>query len=383
MPLNGVMSDARVLLLSQVFPPAVGGSAVLFEQLYSRLGWPVTVLTNERADPPSGFRYEPGVRIDPRFRGLREPGAVAQHLRLARQLRRLAPGVVHCGRAQPEGLAALLAAVTCRRLPYVAWVHGEEINSSLQSREHALLMRAVHRRARLLLANSRNTLDVLQASGAQGDKVRIVYPGVDAARFVSPKPIRANAEGPVLLTVGRLQRRKGHDLVLQALPEVLRRHPTTRYVVVGDGEERGRLEQIARDVGVAARVTFAGEVPMEDLPGYFAGCDVFVMPNRVHNGDFEGFGIVFLEAAAAGRPVIGGRSGGVPEAVAEGETGFLVTGEDAGELAAALDALLANPERRQRLGAAGRARVQTQFTWQASANRLRAVHLEAAADLGA
>jgi phosphatidyl-myo-inositol dimannoside synthase len=335
------------------------------------------VLTNARPGAPDGFEYEAGVSIDGRRRGLREPGAVGQHVALARRLRRLAPAVVHCGRALPEGFAALLASTTSRSLPFVVWVHGEEVNSALQSREHTLLMRVVHRRARLLLANSRNTLDVLTASGVRADKVRVVYPGVDTERFANARPIRPTGDGPVLLTVGRLQRRKGHDLVLQALPALRRRHQALRYVIVGDGEERGRLEQMVRDLGITEMVTFAGEVPLSDLPGYFAGCDVFVMPNRVHHGDFEGFGIVFLEAAAAGRPVVGGRSGGVPEAIAEGESGLLVTGDDAGELASTLEGLLADAAFRQRLGCAGRERVHSRFTWQASADRLHAVHLEA------
>lgn len=368
----------RAVLLSEMFPPAVGGSAVLFEHLYARIGVPVHVLTNERIGAPPTFEYGQGARIDGRCRGLLGPGALKQHLDLAVRVRRLAPAVVHCGRALPEGLPALLAALTHRALPFVVWVHGEEINSALQSREHTLLMRAVHRRARFLLANSRNTLNVLAGSGISPDKVRIVYPGVDVSQFRAAVPIRPPGRGPVLLTVGRLQRRKGHDLVLQAMPELLRRHADVRYLIVGDGEERSRLEQMTRELGVSAHVTFFGEVPLADLPGFFAGCDVFVMPNRVHQGDFEGFGIVFLEAAASGRPVVGGRSGGVPEAVAEGKNGLLVTGEDASELVTALDMLLSAPELRAHFGAAGRARVATDFTWQASADRLRAVHLEAA-----
>lgn len=363
-----------VVLISEMFPPKVG-TAVLYDNLYRRLGLPVTVVTEPLAGQPPGYAYVHAT-IGSTLRGVREPGALSQHIRLARALRRLRPAVVHCGRLLPEGIPAMLAAATAR-LPFMPWVHGEEINSALQSREHTLLLRLVLRRARLLVASSGNGRAVLETLGVHRDKVRVVYPGVEAFRFATARPIR-RADGPIILTVGRLQRRKGHDLILQALPDVLRRHPSLHHVIVGEGEERPRLEALARELGIAASVTFVGEVPQNELPGYFAGCDVFVMPNRVDNGDFEGFGIVFLEAAAAGRPVIGGRSGGVPEAVEEGQTGLLVGGTDAAELARGLDVLLSDEQRRRRMGEAGRLRVEQRFTWEASAAGLRAAHLEAA-----
>ena len=183
------------------------------------------------------------------------------------------------------------------------------------------------------------------------------------------------------MSVGRLQRRKGHDLVLRALPALLKRHSTLRYVIVGDGEERPRLESMARELGVTPQVTFVGEVPDDLLPGYFAAADIFVLPNRVEKGDFEGFGIVFLEAAAAGLPTVGGRSGGVPEAVLEDETGLLVDGTDPAELEGALHRLLVDRVLARSLGEAGRRRVRNEFTWAASAARLREAHLELAARL--
>ncbi len=370
----------KCVLLSDMFPPALGGSAVLFANLYSRIGLPVTVLTNSRPEMPAGFSYIPGVAIDPRHRGIVDRAAMRQHWNLTRVVRALAPAVVHCGRMLPEGIPATLATLTARGLPFAAWTHGEEINSALQSREHTWLMRRVHRHASLLLANSRNTRAVLESVGAEGSKIRVIYPGVDAERFEVRAQPRTD-QGKVLLSVGRLQRRKGHDLVLRALPALLKRHSTLRYVIVGDGEERPRLESMARELAVTARVTFVGEVPDDLLPGYFAAADIFVLPNRVEKGDFEGFGIVFLEAAAAGLPTVGGRSGGVPEAVLEDETGLLVDGTDPAELEGALHRLLVDRVLARSLGEAGRRRVRNEFTWAASAARLREAHLELAARL--
>jgi phosphatidylinositol alpha-1,6-mannosyltransferase len=177
----------------------------------------------------------------------------------------------------------------------------------------------------------------------------------------------------LLLSVGRLQRRKGHDLAIQAVAAIRDRYPL-RYVIAGDGDERRRLEDLARSLGVLDVVTFAGAVPPDELPQYFAAADVFLLPNRVDSGDVEGFGIVFLEASSTGTPVIGGNNGGVPEAVASGETGWLVSGVDVDELAQAIGGLAADAGLRARLGAAGRERVLRSFTWQRAAQSVASIH---------
>ena len=183
----------------------------------------------------------------------------------------------------------------------------------------------------------------------------------------------------MLLTVGRLQRRKGHDTMIDALARWPAGAPAVRYVIVGDGEERAPLERRARDHGLGDRVYFAGAVPPEDLPAYYAAADLFVHPNRVDGSDFEGFGIVFLEAAAAGLAVVGGRSGGVPEAVIDGVTGVLVSGTSADELVGVLTGLLANAPRCRSLGEAGRLRATQEFTWDRAAADVAAIHRDVAA----
>jgi phosphatidylinositol alpha-1,6-mannosyltransferase len=212
-------------------------------------------------------------------------------------------------------------------------------------------------------------------------KIHVVYPGVDTDRFhpdVDGHGLRQQyAPGGELLlvSVGRLQQRKGHDTALAALREVRARVPHVRYLIVGDGDERARLDALTNDYGLRDIVTFVGEVPYEDLPRYFAASDLFLLPNRiVDDHDLEGFGLVFLEAAATGKAVIGGRNGGVPEAVAEDETGLLVEGTDSSELATAIVRLSESPELRQRLGDAGRKRVLEHFTWKNAAAEVLALH---------
>jgi phosphatidylinositol alpha-1,6-mannosyltransferase len=143
--------------------------------------------------------------------------------------------------------------------------------------------------------------------------------------------------------------------------------PGLRYAIVGTGEEEPRLRALAAEAGVADRVAFAGKVPEEELPAWYAASDVFVLPNRREGEDIEGFGIVFLEAQATERPVVAGASGGAPEAIADGSTGFLVGGTDAEELAGVLRRLADSPELRARLGRAGRERVRSGFTWERAA----------------
>jgi phosphatidylinositol alpha-1,6-mannosyltransferase len=288
---------------------------------------------------------------------------------------------VHCGRLLPEGLSASLAALTGAPR-YTCWAHGEELSCMGSSRELRLLASHVCRHATMMLANSRNTALLLKKYGASDDKIRVVHPGVDGERF------RPHADGStgvrrswgawrtVLLTVGRLQRRKGHDLVVETLTRLGQAASDVLYVIVGEGDERPRLERLVRDRGLSSRVLFAGAVPASQLPAYYAAADIFVHPNRVDGVDLEGFGIVFLEAAASGLPVIAGRSGGVPEAVADGETGLLVGGADVAELECAIARLTDSPSLRRTLGEAGRRRVLRDFTWQRAADLVRDIHSE-------
>ena len=195
--------------------------------------------------------------------------------------------MIHCGRALPEGLAALL----CRRFGgprYACWAHGEDIATALTSRELTLLMRMVYAGADVIFANSVNTRRMLRELGIAADRIEIVYPGVDTERFrpdIDATEIRrrlAPRGETVLLSVGRLQTRKGHDLMIQAVGHLTRQHHRSlRYVIVGDGQERSRLEALVDQCGVREYVTFSGEVPAELLPQYYAACDIFVLPNRV------------------------------------------------------------------------------------------------------
>jgi phosphatidylinositol alpha-1,6-mannosyltransferase len=179
----------------------------------------------------------------------------------------------------------------------------------------------------------------------------------------------------VLLTVAELRRRKGIDQVLSALKLLGDKAKDIVYVIVGEGEDRERLQALAAEYGLAGQVLFTGAVSDKDLPFHYAICDAYVMPNREEkNGDLEGFGITFIEAQAAEKAVIGGESGGVPDSIVDGKTGLLCPPGDAEALSAKIRRILENPKEAEELGRNGRARAISLFTWPLIMNKTEMVY---------
>jgi phosphatidyl-myo-inositol dimannoside synthase len=207
-------------------------------------------------------------------------------------------------------------------------------------------------------------------------------PGVDAAHF-RPDPdagaaIRERyglAGRPVVVCVSRLVRRKGQDTLLKAWPEVQKKVPDAALLIVSGGPYSAALHKLAERTRLTPSVRFTGPVPAAELPAHYAAGDVFAMPCRTRRGglDVEGLGIVYLEASAAGLPVVGGDSGGAPDAILDGETGYVVPGRDTGALAGRLVALLTDPADARAMGEKGRAWVERDWTWDLAAARLLAL----------
>ena len=214
----------------------------------------------------------------------------------------------------------------------------------------------------------------------------MIPPGVDvdrfrpsaddpAARAVTRKRFGLPEAAPLVLGVSRLVPRKGFDVLIDAVARLDRhRFPTesVHLALAGGGRDRERLAKRATRAGLSDRFHMLGRVPDEDLPGLYATADVFAMCCRERWGglEAEGFGIVFLEAAASGVPGVAGRSGGAEEAVEDGSTGFVVDPLDAGAVAGALERLLADPALRRRMGAAARTRAERDFAYDTLARRL-------------
>jgi phosphatidylinositol alpha-1,6-mannosyltransferase len=206
-------------------------------------------------------------------------------------------------------------------------------------------------------------------------------PGVDEKTFhpgSGGDTVRARlglTERSVVVCVSRLVPRKGQDTLIQAMPRVLDQVPDAVLLVVGGGPYENELRQLAETSGVADAVHFTGAVPWEELPGHFGAGDVFAMPCRTRRGglDVEGLGIVYLEASATGLPVVAGDSGGAPDAVLHGETGWVVRGGAVEETAEYVSTLLKDPALRARMGERGRAWVLERWRWDALAEELKAL----------
>jgi phosphatidylinositol alpha-1,6-mannosyltransferase len=208
---------------------------------------------------------------------------------------------------------------------------------------------------------------------ALADRVAMVQlsPGVDVDAFtpsVDGDPVRERyglTGAPVVVCVSRLVPRKGQDVLVAAWPRVLARHPTAKLLLVGGGPSEGPLRRAVAARGVAGSVVLTGGVAAPDLPAHYAAGDVFAMPCRTRRGglDVEGLGMVFLEAAACGKPVVAGTSGGAPETVREGVTGHVVDPRSPAAVAEALIGLLDDPQRARAMGAAGRRWVEERWSW--------------------
>jgi phosphatidylinositol alpha-1,6-mannosyltransferase len=268
--------------------------------------------------------------------------------------------------------------------PYVVLTHGAEVWLGRTPGLSAAMRRSLAG-AREVTAVSRSTGRSIGGLVGPDIPLSILPPGVDERLFspqVSGDTVRSRHgldEGPVVLCVSRLVPRKGQDVLIRAMPMIRRLVPKAVLLLVGGGPYRPALEQLANEAPDGS-VAFAGEVPGEELPKYYAACDVFAMPcrSRWAGLEVEGFGIVFLEAAATGKPVVAGRSGGADEAIADEETGLLVEGREPKAVALAVSRLLADGPVAKRMGLAGRERVEAEFTWQRQAARLTEVLRRAA-----
>lgn len=369
------LSVPRTLVVTNDFPPKVGGAQRYVHDLVRHLPPDrVTVL----APRWPGWRRFDAAQPFPvhRFGGTYlAPTRELMH-RVRSLVRETGSEVVLFGHALP--LAVLGPRLTVDPgVPYAVLTHGAEVWAAGIPGSARALWYACSR-AEAVFAVSRYTAARVRPAVRRGVPLVILPPGVDTERFrpdASGEAVRRRlglGDAPVVLCVSRLVPRKGQDVLIQGWEGVLRRAPGARLLLVGDGPYRPRLEALAARHGVAPSVVFAGQVPEDDLPAHYAAGDVFAMPcrSRLLGLEVEGFGIVSLEAAASGLPVVVGDSGGAAEAVRDGETGVVVNGRDAAEVAGAVGDLLCEPELAATMGKAGRLRAELHFAWPTVRDRL-------------
>lgn len=382
----------RVLLLSAVFPPRVGGSGRWMYEMYRRFPKEqVLVLAGGTAagslEMPTDIAVE-RVPLDLPEWGCFSRAGLTGYRRawsaVGTYVTRYRPSVVHAAVCLPEGVLAWWIRQR-HGIPYVCYAHGEELSVAASSRELTWIVRRVFSGAQSLVANSHNTKAMLMSDwGVAEHRIHVVHPGVDCVFFRPAAPDRAAraalgwTDRSVVLSVGRLDTRKGHDRLIEALPMVLGAVPNVLYAIAGEGRERRRLEALTSQLGLQAHVQFLGSVDDLSLLACYQQCELVALPNRQVDGDFEGFGMVLVEAQACGRPVIAGASGGTAETMQQHLTGEIVPCETAAPLADALIELLRDPGGRAAMGLAGRAWVENSFAWPsvaAKAGRLFGISL--------
>ncbi|MCU1589430.1 MAG: putative glycosyl transferase [Frankiales bacterium] len=360
----------RTLVVTNDFPPRPGGIQAFVHSLASRQPAGEIVVYAPAWKGAAAFDAEQGYPVvrHPTSLMLPEPRV----LRRARQIAS-AEGCdrVWFGAAAPLGLLAKPLALERA----VASTHGHEVGWALLPG------------ARQVLGRIGRDVDVVTYLGEYTRRrLAPVVPrlerlpsGVDTALFrpgAGGDEVRRRhglSDRPVVVCVSRLVPRKGQDVLIRALPAIRRRVPDAALLCVGGGPYLQTLQRLARERGVEDAVVLTGSVPWAELPAHYDAGDVFAMPCRTRRAglEVEGLGIVFLEASATGLPVVAGRSGGSPDAVLDGETGHVVDGTSVDEVAGSVAALLADPERRRAMGAAGRAWVEKEWRWDLLAERLR------------
>lgn len=375
----------RLLVLTELFLPTKGGTAVWAGEVYRRLGGKeIHIVTADVPGAASVDTAHPNTihRLNLQRVPWLRPESLSMYARFFFTSLRLAItqhfDAIHAFRALPEGLVAWgVARLTWR--PVTLYAHGEELTTWGRGRKYRAMCFAL-RHADRLIANSEHTRDTLLQMGIDATKIKVIYPGVDVSIFKPNQDgsklresLGIHADQKLVFSVGRLSRRKGFDQVIRAVAQLRADNLPVHYVIGGIGEDADYLEALIREHQLDGTVHRIGAVAEADLPRWLNACDVFAMPNRDIDGDNEGFGMVFIEAAACGKPALSGVSGGTASAVLDGVTGLRVDGTSINCVIEGLRRLLQDPAWAHQLGTAGHDRVSQQFSWESVAAKTQAI----------
>ncbi|MEU7579300.1 glycosyltransferase family 4 protein [Streptomyces sp. NPDC041068] len=375
----------KTLIVTNDFPPRPGGIQAFLHNMALRLDPEQLVVYastwkrgREGAEATAAFDAEQPFKVvrDPTTMLLPTPRVTRRAVSL---LREHGCTSVWFGAAAPLGLmGSALRKAGAERL--VATTHGHEAGWAQLPASRQLLRRIGESTDTITYLGeyTRSRIAAALTPAAAGRMVQLP-PGVDEKTFhpgSGGDAVRARlglSDRPVVVCVSRLVPRKGQDTLILAMPRILARSPEAVLLIVGGGPYEKDLHKLAAETGVADSVRFTGAVPWEELPAHYGAGDVFAMPCRTRRGglDVEGLGIVYLEASATGLPVVSGDSGGAPDAVLDGETGWVVRGGAPEEAADRIVTLLGDAELRARMGERGRAWVEEKWRWDLLAERLR------------
>lgn len=368
----------KVLLLTLDFPPRLGGVANYLANLSQNLPADKISVLTVRQSGSAEFDQKQGYKI------YREnlisqlpiwPKWLPAIFHTFGVIKKEKPDLILAGQILPLGTVALIIK-KLTGLNYFVSCHGMDILLAQKNKRKKWLTNLIIKNSQQIIANSQFTKKEIIKLGVEEGKIIIVYPCpniTDNQQLNNQQLIEKYnlKDKKILLTVGRLVERKGQDQVIRSLSEVIKSFPKLIYFIVGSGSYQGELKKLAKELNLEDKIIFAGRVNDDELANYYQIADIFIMPSRQIAGDVEGFGIVYLEAALFGLPVIAGRSGGVGKAVLDGQTGILVNPEKIKEIAQVIIKLLADEDLAKKMGQTGKERVEKEFQWPKQAEKLK------------
>ena len=380
--------NTKVLVLTENFPPISGGSGRWFWELYSRLPKEQYLILADDVQGAAEFDQTHQLNIlrmplKSSEWGFKSLSGMKFYWRLIWQIRKIIKQQkithIHCGRVIHEGVTAWLLKILTGT-PYLCYVHGEDVETAATSGEHNLMVKQVCKHADRLICNSHNSANIVKRLNyANDDKINVLHPGVDASLFV---PLAEDLgfkqqmgwQGrKVIITVGRLQERKGQDMMVRAIALLKQQFPEILYAIIGRGECLESLKSLTAELNLNDHVQFLTEVTDPQMIQCYQQSDVFILPNRTIGNDIEGFGMVLVEAQACGKPVIAGDSGGTKETMLINESGFVIDCTDAQLISNTVAKLLADPEQIVQMGKIGRQHVESELDWLAHVQKASAL----------
>jgi len=362
-------TEPKVLVLATAwFPPMVSGEAHILKNLANYYNPDKLVFLAQNLPGSEEFDSSfksPVVRLRYYSIGDNLAWRFIRTLEICYFIRKVEPRVILVGNGSNAYLLRNALKLIRRRIPYVILIHGTE----LLGLKNNIKKLAPYLEASCIIANSEYTKALAVNAGLSNVNIVVIRPGCDPEHFrpgldVTDLKRKFKLEGKrVLLTVGGLVERKGHDMVIKALKKVQKDILNIHYMIAGTGIYQEDLKKMTYQLGLESFVTFIGYVEDIDLPYFYNLCDCFIMTSREALGTVEGLGMVFIEAAACGKPCIAGRSGGMGEAVVDGVTGETIDSEDVDDIAKSILRLFSNGETAREYGRAGRELVKKEFSW--------------------
>ena len=353
----------NVLLITSDYPPKIGGVSNYYANLVKHLkSVNIEVITNNHHQLAYSWPFF---------------GWIKCFFTILKITKTKKISTILVGQILPFGTAIWLIG-KLKKIPYIVFTHAMDITIPQKYPRKKFLLKLILKSANKIITVSRYTkYEILKIMQNQDQrKIEIISPAPNITPQLFPHLQitdlkKSYQQKKIILSVGRLVERKGYDYVVEVLPLLIKQKIDFQYIIIGSGEYQNQLQTLVQKLNLSEYVIFKDNLADEEVAKFYQICDVFIMPSReLENHDVEGFGLVFLEANSFGKPVIGGKSGGIADAILDGKNGYLVEPENHDMIAKALIQLLTKPDLAIKIGSFGKERVEKEFTWQAKAKQL-------------